>query len=64
LLKPESFDIRKKIKALLIIILGCLEINIKILDVDIETAESSEYKDILRIDRVANGILAIIYSKP
>ena len=40
-----------------------LKINIKVSKVSIEIIKFSKYKELLGIDKVANGILAIIYSE-
>ena len=40
-----------------------LKINIKVSKVSIEIIKFSKYKELLEIDKVANGILAIIYSE-
>ena len=44
--------------------LGYSKIDINISDINVKTAEFIEYKGILRINRVTNSILAIMYSKP
>ena len=43
--------------------LDCLEVDIEVLDVSMETIGSSEYKKLLEINNVTNGILAITYSR-
>ena len=40
--------------------LGCSEVNTEVLDTDIETMESNNYRKMLRGDRDANGILAVM----
>ena len=40
-----------------------LKINIKISKISIEIIEFSKYKELLEIDKVANSMLAIIYSE-
>ena len=44
----------------MIVILGCLEIDIEVLDIDIETVESNECRRVSRDDRDTNGVLAIM----
>jgi len=43
----------------MIVILDCLEVNTEVLDISMETIGSSECKELLEIDKVNNGILAI-----
>ena len=42
----------------MIAILGCSEVDMEILDVDMETAESNGYRGILGDNRDANSVLA------
>jgi len=44
----------------MIVMLDHLEVNIEVLDIDMETAESDDCREVSRIDRNANGMLAII----
>ena len=46
----------------MIVILGCLEVNTKVLDNSIETAVFGEYRESLKIDGIANGVLAAMQS--
>ena len=59
LLKPGSFDICKNATALMIVMLGHLELDMKVLDTDMKTTESDDCREILRNDRDANGMLAV-----
>jgi len=43
--------------------LGCPEINMEILNNSMKTVEFSKYKEISRVNRVANRVLTIIYNK-
>jgi len=40
--------------------LGCLEVNIKVSDADIETADSNDCREVSRDNKDANGMLAMI----
>ena len=42
----------------MIVILGHLELDAEISDVDMETAESNDYRGLSKKDRDANGVLA------
>jgi len=44
----------------MIVILGCLEIDIEVLDIDIETVESNKCRRVSRDDRDTNGVLAVM----
>ena len=46
----------------MIVILDCLEVNTKILDSSVETAVFDGYKESLKIDGIANGVLAAMQS--
>jgi len=39
------------------------EINIKVSDVSVETIGSDEYRELLKIDGVVNGILAMMQGR-
>jgi len=58
LLELRSFDICKNVIAPMIAILDCLEFDIEISDAGMETAESDDYRGMLRNDRDVNGVLA------
>jgi len=60
LLELENFDVCKNAATLMIVMLDHLEVNIEVLDIDMETAESDDCREVSRIDRNANGMLAII----
>ena len=55
-----SFDVHKNTIAPIIMMLGCSELDTEILDVGMETAESSNCRGMFRKNRDANGILATI----
>jgi len=50
----------KNTTASMIVILGCLEIGIEVLDTSIETTESDDCREVLEDDRDANSVLAMI----
>jgi len=54
-----SFDACKNTAAPMIVILGHLELDMKVLDVSMETAESNNCREMSRKDRDANGVLAV-----
>jgi len=58
LLEPGSFDTYKNVAAPMIAMLGCLELDTEVSDVDIETAESDDCRGMSRKDGDANGVLA------
>jgi len=45
------------------VILGHLEIDMKVSDVGIETIEFNEYRVVSRVYKVVNDMLAIIYGR-
>ena len=63
MLEPKSFDVYKNTTVSMIVILGCLEIDIEVLDIDIETVESNECRRVSRDDRDTNGVLAIMWEE-
>ena len=63
-MEPGSFDIQKKDNIPVIVILDCLDINIEISDVSMETEGFGEYREVLEINRVTNSMLAKIHSRP
>lgn len=44
--------------------LDCLEVSIEVSDIGMETVRFSEYREVLRVDRVANNVLATTHDKP
>ena len=46
----------------MIVIFGCSEVNTKVLYNSIETAVFGEYRESLKIDGIANGVLAAMQS--
>lgn len=44
----------------MIVMLCCLEVYIDISNVNITTTGSDEYRELLEVDGIANGILAMI----
>ena len=63
LLKSGSFNICRNTIVPMIAILGCSEIDKKVLDVGIETVESDNCKEVLENNRDANSILAVILKR-
>ena len=58
LLEPRSFDVCKNAAVPIIAMLGCLELNTEVSDVDIESMEFNDYRGMSRKDGDANGMLA------
>ena len=56
--EPRSFNVCKNAAAPMIIMLGRLELDIEVLDVDMETIESDDWRGVSKRDGDANGILA------
>ena len=48
----------KNAAAPMIVMLGCLELNIEVLDAGMETAESNDCRELFKKDGDANGVLA------
>ena len=63
MLEPKSFDVYKNTTVSMIVILGCLEIDIEVLDIDIETVESNKCRRVSRDDRDTNGVLAVMWEE-
>ena len=61
LLESGSFDACKNAKALMIVMLDYLEVDMEVSDAGIETNNSNDYREILRDNRDANGMLAAIH---
>ena len=60
LLEPRSFNIYKNTAVLMIAILGHSEVDMKVSDAGIETAESNDYREVSEDDGDANGVLVTI----
>ena len=58
LLKPRSFDVCKNAIVPMIVMLGCLELDIEVLDTGMKTMESDDCRGISESNRDANGVLA------
>ena len=43
----------------MIVMLGCLELNMEVSDVGMETTESNDCKEMSRKNRDTNGVLAV-----
>ena len=56
--EPGSFDAYKNAAAPMIVILGCLELDMEVSDVGMETAESNNCRRVSKKDGDANGVLA------
>ena len=59
MLESGSFDVHKNATVLIIVMLGCLEIDIEVSDTGMETANSNDCREMSRDDRDANGMLAM-----
>ena len=58
MLEPGSFDVCKNIVVLMIVMLDHLELNMEILDADMETMGSDDWREVSEDDRYANSMLA------
>ena len=56
--EPGSFDARRNAAAPMIAMLGHLELDTKVSDAGMETAESNDYKGVSKKNGDANGVLA------
>ena len=63
MLKPGSLDIYKNATVLIIVMLGHSKVNTKVSDIDVETTESDDCKELLVNDKDANGMLVIIWER-
>ena len=63
LCEPRSFNVYKNTAVPMIIILDCLELDIKVSDAGMETTESDDCRRMSRNDRDTNSVLAIIYEE-
>ena len=60
LLEPESFDACKNTVALMIAMLGYLELDMEVSDAGMETTEPNDCRGMSRGNRDANSVLAAI----
>ena len=51
LLEPRSFNMHKNTAALMIVMLGCLELDMEVLDAGMKTTESNDCRGISRNNR-------------
>ena len=58
--EPRSFDVCKNSAAPMIVILGCLELDMEVLDAGMETVESNDCRGVSKKDRDVNGVLAMM----
>ena len=63
LLEPRSFDACKNAIAPIIEILDCLEIDTEVSDTGMETANSNDYREVLRDERDINSMLATMWAE-
>jgi len=56
--EPGSFDACKNAVALMVVMLGHLELDMEVLDTGMETAESDDCRGVSKKDGDANGVLA------
>ena len=60
LLKPRSFDVCKNVAVLMIVMLDHLELDMKVSDASMKTAEPDDCRGMSRGNGDANDVLAII----
>jgi len=60
LLEPRSFDVCKNAAAPMIVMLDHSELDMEVSDVDMETMESNDCRELSKRDRDANSVLATI----
>jgi len=60
LLEPGSFDAYKNAAAPMIAMLGCLELDMEVSDIGMESMESNDCRGMSRKDKDANGVLAVM----
>jgi len=58
--EPRSYDAYKNTIALMIVMLGCPELNTEVSDAGMETVESDDCRGVSKKDRDANGVLAVM----
>ena len=58
LLEPRSFDVHKNATAPMIVMLGCLELDMEVSDAGMETTESNDCRGMFKKDGNANSVLA------
>ena len=61
--KLGSFDVCKNAAALMVMMLGHLELDIEVLDAGMETTESNDCRGMSKKNGDANGILAAIWER-
>jgi len=59
LLEPRSFGACKNATVPMIVMLGYLEVYMKVSDAGMKTTDSNDYRKILRDNRDTNGMLAV-----
>ena len=47
----------------MIVILGCLELDMEVLDAGMETVESNDCRGVSKKDRDVNGVLAMMWER-
>ena len=57
--EPGSFDARKNTAAPMMAMLDHSELDMKVSDAGMETAESNDCREVSKKDRDANGVLAV-----
>ena len=60
MLEPGSFDTCKNAAAPMIAMLGFSELNIEVSNIDMETMESNDCREMSRKDRDTNSMLAVM----
>ena len=61
LLEPGSFDVHKNAAALMIVMLGHLELDMEISNAGMKTAESDDCRELSRDNGDTNGMLAVMW---
>ena len=57
--EPRSFDAHKNAAALMIVMLGCSELDTEVSDAGMETTESNDCRGLSKKDRDTNNVLAV-----
>ena len=58
--EPRSFDVHKNAATLMIVMLGCSELDTEVSDAGIETVKSDDCREVSKKDKDTNGVLAMI----
>lgn len=61
MLELESYDIWRKTKAPIIMMLGCLGVDTEVSNIGIKIIDFSKYRKVSRVNEDINGMLAVCY---